>query len=93
MQRLWKSFIQAFSLQYPSDTLQAAWISLSCEETDWVILAACQGRWVAEWPGVARTIGSEKGRVDRLKQLGNAVVPQQIYPILQGIADITRAMI
>jgi len=45
------------------------------------------GYWRVE-PDIPRVATGVKNRVDRLKCLGNAVVPQQVYPILKAIADI-----
>jgi len=41
--------------------------------------------WEAE-PGICRVVDGFPGRVDRLKSLGNAVVPQQAYFIAQLVA-------
>ena len=48
---------------------------------------ALESIWKSE-PNVGRVAHGIPSRVDRLKCLGNAVVPQQIYPILKAIADI-----
>jgi site-specific DNA-cytosine methylase len=62
----------------PSEPLLEAWLSLSGEEKDRCHLASC-GRtdWAAgEWLGVPRVAHGVPKRVDRLRGLGNAVVPQ-----------------
>ena len=45
------------------------------------------GWWAAE-PNVGRVAHGVPHRVDRLRCLGNAVVPQQFYPIFAAIAEI-----
>ncbi len=50
------------------------------------------GYWRVE-PNIPRVATGVKNRVDRLKCLGNAVVPAQCYPILKAIADIERGFV
>ena len=51
------------------------------------------GEWWPTEPNVGRVAHGIPHRVDRLKCLGNAVVPQQFYPVFQAIADIERVII
>ena len=50
------------------------------------------GFWMPE-PDIPRITTRKDNRVNRLKCLGNAVVPQQFYPIFQAIADIERGIV
>ena len=48
------------------------------------------GRWesvASANPGMDRVANGISNRVDRLKALGNAVVPQQAYPVFRAIID------
>lgn len=56
-------------------------------ETRGFSLQGGAGWWTTE-PGMGRVANGIPHRVDRLKCLGNAVVPAQFYPIFQAIADI-----
>ena len=48
------------------------------------------GSWWAAEPDVGRVADGVPNRVDRLKCLGNAVVPAQAYPIFRAIAEVTK---
>jgi len=49
----------------------------------------CSSWWEAE-PGVGRVVDGIPGRVDRLKGLGNAIVPQVAYEIFSAIGTVYR---
>lgn len=59
------------------------------EAQGWRAESGCGGRWPAE-PDVGRVAYGIPNRVERLKCLGNAVVPQQFYPVFKAIAEIER---
>ena len=48
------------------------------------------GEWWPAEPDVGRVANGVPSRVDRLKCLGNAVVPQQFYPVFLAIAEMER---
>ena len=47
--------------------------------------------WWGEEPDIPRVARGVSARVQRLKALGNAVVPAQIYPIFRAIIEIERS--
>nr|DAR85308.1 MAG TPA: Cytosine specific methyltransferase [Caudoviricetes sp.] len=51
------------------------------------------GEWWKIEPDVGRVAYGISHRVDRLRCLGNAVVPQQIYPVFQEIANLSEVEI
>jgi len=67
-----------------------------CEEqrepiTDGTELFApkCSSWWEAE-PGVGRVVDGLPGRVDRLKGLGNAIVPQVAFELFKAVESVRR---
>lgn len=74
-----RRYKQQYAQEY-SDLMR----KLSCQTSSYYAEAWEDGRWES---GIERVSMNNTDRVDKLRCLGNAVVPQQIYPLLQAIAD------
>jgi len=88
LHHLWRACAQIGHVPETLSALQEVWQSLPYEDARWTILAARLGPWVEEWPNTSRVSSNSSARLDRLRCLGNAVVPQQAFPIFQAIAAI-----
>ena len=67
-------------IRYVPETLsetEEIWRSFNDEEKDWIALRVSSGSpWCQEWPMTGRLTAKQDRRVDRLRGLGNAIVPQ-----------------
>ena len=67
-------------IRYVPETLsetEEIWRSFNDEEKDWIALRVSSGSpWCHEWPMTGRLTAKQARRVDRLRGLGNAIVPQ-----------------
>ena len=88
--RRMREALNSRSVRNASLSLQETWESLLPEEKDWVRMGTCgRTHWDAgEWPGVPRVATGVKNRGDRLRALGNAVIPQIPYIIGKAIMGI-----
>lgn len=65
------------------------WKQSQCKPTDKIKTYVSRSTWRDE-PGVGRMVDGLSNRLDRCRSLGNAVVPQQIYPIFEAIMRISH---
>jgi hypothetical protein len=86
-----------YEIGYVPETLSAVsqvWESLNEQDKDWAVIRCATGNpWHSEWPDIPRVATGVKDRVNKLRALGNAVVPAQIYPIYKAIVESEAALV
>jgi len=70
---------------------QSVYIRRQCQATERGRLFSGSEYWSVE-PNVGRVANGVPSRVDRLKCLGNAVVPQQVYPVYKAIVEVENSL-
>lgn len=95
MRSLREAIMQIGSMRHTSNAIQETWQSISEARQDWVVMAACFGQWWAEVPGVARTVTMSERldrrlRAERVKALGNAMVPAQAREAWLRLSGLKR---
>ncbi len=83
-----KAIVSAWALSYPPNEIQEIWESLSDKNQNWAIISACLGPWHSEWPDIGRLATGIPKRVDRLRGLGNAIVPQIAELLFRQIKEL-----
>jgi len=84
LQALQENILSSGNVQHAPDEVQAVWQSIDDTAADWFILATCLGRNWVDSP-IGRVASGVPKRVDRLKGLGNAIVPQVAEVIFRAI--------
>jgi hypothetical protein len=88
------SEIMAGNVPETLSEIKKIWRSLTNKEKAWIALRCSSGNsWCSEWPEVPRVASGVKERVNRLKCLGNSIIPQIAEMIFNSIIPQIAEMI
>ncbi len=91
LQRLQRGIFEIKDWHVPEtlSEIQEIWRSFDDETMDWIILRVSTGDpFCAERPNIQRISKGVPDRANRLKALGNAIVPQVAYQIFRALSRI-----